>query len=535
MVTSIRDLLHRRGPMRGSKLVGLMREEGLSSEAARQRLSRARLPIRKFPLNLLPKSEGFYYLDDQRNRDAFWENFIRDMREAGSTYALAIDGLRARGDVVAYDQFPVISGAPAKPMKKQLNAEHVRDTLIKASFIEEYYNGEKRYLGFKGGRLYNIPRPTAELVLLDAVREWARKLGFASFNTIAIRGDEALRPIGPFMFDLAGPSWFSPVQAANGNPGFLVADVFAEGTLNEHHIAYFIRKVTMLRSMRPNYRLLPFLIADSFTGTALTTGHKAGISLATPTTLFGRRAGAAIISLVETMKNVAAYAAAQSPERIERLIVDLADIEGRALNLRGVLFELICGYLARRDAVSIDMGVTAVHPETGRKVDIDVLKFTNMTSSITCIECKGREPSGQVDEEDVRAWLAKAAVMRAWLANHANFREAEHHFELWTSGTFTEDALALLRAEQARRIKAPISWKDGDAVLALATAAKEKAMVDAFHQHFMSHPFANVAFDLRTSNELKPVSTSDVFKHAGPGAFGSLLLHGSKPDLEDQF
>lgn len=523
--------------MRGSKLVELMRADGLSPEAARQRLSRARPPVRKFPLRLLPKSEGFYYLDEQRNREAFWEHFLRDMRETGSIYALAIDGLRARGDVVAYDQFSIISGAPATPMKKQLNSEHVRDTLIKASFIEEVFDDQERYLRFKGGESYNIPRPASELILLDAVREWARKLGFASFNTIAIRGDETLRPIGPFMFDLAGPSWFSPVQAAGGSPGFLVADVFAEGTLNEHHIAYFIRKVTMLRSMKPTYRVVPFLVADSFTGPALTAGHKAGISLATPTTMFGRRAGAAIISLVETMKNVAAYASAQSPERIERLIVDLSDIEGRALNLRGVLFELMCGYLARRDAVSIDMGVIAVHPETRRKADIDVFKVTNMMSSITCIECKGREPGGQLDEEDVRDWLGKAAVMRAWLAAHANYRGAQHCFELWTSGKFSEGAIMLLKAEQTKRTKAPIYWKDGEAVLELATAGKEKAMVDAFRQHFMNHPLADIAFDVRMANEptLKPVSSTDVFKLVGPGAYGSSLLPLPKPDREDLF
>ena len=241
--------------------------------------------------------------------------------------------------------------------------------------------------------------------------------------------------------------------------------------------------------------------------------------------MFGRRAGAAIASLVETIKNIAAYASAKSPERIERLIIDLSDIEGRALNLRGVLFELMCGYLARRDAVSIDMGVTARHPETGQKVDIDVLKITHQMTSLTCIECKGKEPGGQLDEEDVRTWLRKVAVMRAWLSSHANYREAQHRFELWTSATFASEARSLLNDEKAQRRKAPIDWKDGDAVLALAAAGKEKSMVDAFRQHFMNYPFADVAFDVRTTNDQShsPVSPAEVLKRVGPGAFGSPL------------
>ena len=376
---------------------------GLLAEAVRKRLSRVKPPVcTSSRLGCCRITRAFITSENQRNRDPYWENFLRDMRESGSTYALALDGLRARGGVVAYDQFAVIRGAPAKPMKKQLNAEHVRDTLLNAGFIHEYCDADNaRYLRLKDETPYNIPRRNPELILLDAVREWVRKLGFASYNAVAIRGEETLRPIGPFLFDLAGPSWFAPVQKAGGKPEFIVAEAFAEGTLTENHIKYFIRKISMLRSMKAAYSVMPFLVAGGSAGPALTAGHASGISLATPTTVFGRRAGAAIASLVDKMKNIAAYASAKSPERIERLIIDLSDIEGRALNLRGVLFELMCGYLARRDAVSIDMGVTARHPETGQKVDIDVLKITHQMTSLTCIECKGKEPGGQLDEEDV--------------------------------------------------------------------------------------------------------------------------------------
>jgi hypothetical protein len=91
----------------------------------------------------------------------------------------------------------------------------------------------------------------------------------------------------------------------------------------------------------------------------------------------------------DTLKNVAAYASAESPERIIGLINDPSEIEGRNGNLRGVLFELLAAYLARRDAVSIDMGVRARDPETGNFADIDVLQVTHQSVSVTCIECKG--------------------------------------------------------------------------------------------------------------------------------------------------
>jgi hypothetical protein len=58
--------------------------------------------------------------------------------------------------------------------------------------VAEEITKDSEYLGYRGGNPYNTPRPTAELILLDALREWARKLGFASYDTIAIRGEDTL-------------------------------------------------------------------------------------------------------------------------------------------------------------------------------------------------------------------------------------------------------------------------------------------------------------------------------------------------------
>jgi hypothetical protein len=116
-----------------------------------------------------------------------------------------------------------------------------------------------------------------------------------------------------------------------------------------------------------------------------------------------------------------------------------------------------------------------------------------------------------------------------------HFREAEHRFELWTSGAFVPDALLFLENEKQRRTRSPIDWKDGDAVLALATAGKEKAMTDAFRQHFQSHPLAEVAWGVESSNTGLVVPVSDVMRRLGPGAYGSPLGFLPKPNIDDLF
>ena len=123
-------------------------------------------------------------------------------------------------------------------------------------------------------------------------------------------------------------------------------------------------------------------------------------------------------------------------------------------NLRGILFELMVGYLARRNAVSIDMGIRARAPKTGKTKDIDVQAITAHNSGVTAIECKGKEAGGSLSLAEVEEWLAKIPVFRAHYANHSTLREAEQRFEIWTSGSIDADALARLEREKAQRTKA---------------------------------------------------------------------------------
>lgn len=511
MPRSVSQILAEDGPARSSRVVAVLVGEGLSPEAARQRLSRATKPVRRFPVQLLPKREGFLYIEKDRNTERFWANLIRDLRASASVFAAAIDGIIARGGFIRANQLAVVSGAPALPQKGQVPAAVIAKRLVAASILQEVRDseGELCYslapsLAY-GDETALRARDLAERVLLDGLREWARKIGLGSYNAIRIRGEAELKAIGPFEFDLAGPSYLLPLQGGAAKPGFVVADAFAEGILTADQIQFFIRKARMLKATLPNIGVLSVLVAEGFTGEALTAGHAAGIMMATPKDLFGKRVGAAIASLVEVLKNAGAYASSSSPDRLQFLLDNLFDIEGRSRNLRGVLFELVAAYLARRDAMSIDMNVKAKDPVTGRFAEIDIQKVTQQASEVTAIECKGKEPGGVLSLAEVETWLSKIAIVRTHYRAHPYFREARHRFEMWTSGTIAADALALLTQEQARRVKAPIAWKDGQSVFDLARAGKEKGIADALNQHFLEHPFAVVAKQLEAETALTTV------------------------------
>lgn len=502
-MTSLIEFLEREGPSRSSAVAEwLVKEEGISPEAARKRLSGPRIkePVRAFPIGLLPKKENFLYLQEQRQEDQFWLRFLTAMRESASVFGLAIDGLLARRGVVTEAEFAVISGASATGLKGQLMASSVAQRLQAAGVLDRRsfegvthweirrdVLGTPDYFGLRA-------RTLTENILLDGLREWVRKMGMASYSKIVIRGDEERKPISSYMFDLAGPSYLLPLQSAGVQPGYFVADVFADTVMTEHQVQYFLRKTSAVHGLlrRNGAGLMAALVADGFTGAALKAGHAAGVLLTTPKDLFGRRANASIRSLLQTLSDVAAYASAESPDRITKLIEDLAEIEGASGNLRGILFELLVAYLVRRTAVSIDMGVRATDPETGKTADIDIRGFTNQASDCIAIECKGRKPGGTVTLKEVEDWIRRLPIFTAHLRNQSHLRESKIKFELWTSGEFDSDAKALLEREKAKRIKYPISWMEGEDVLKFATEGKEKAIANALREHFLRHPLSEV-------------------------------------------
>jgi len=491
-------ILKELGPSRSSLVVEELQKLGINSDAARQRISRATPPIRKFPVPLLPKNEAFVYLQDDRGTEEFWTNFQRDMRETKSIYGMALDSLIAHGGIIPRDRFGTISGATITPRKGQVSADSVLKCLVAAGMVEELNTGEygpcvriresqlgyADYSGFFG-------RQKAELILLDAVREWARRIGMASYNSIQIRGDEKLKPVGPYAFDLAGPCYLLPVKSKTSQPGFFVCDVIAEGILDEHSIAYFIRKAEATQSMIGS-GIVAMLFAEGYTGKAKTVGSAAGIIMATHRNLFGSTVANTIATLLKVLKNAAAHAAAD-PEKLEKLLDSLTEIEGSAGNLRGILFELIAAHLIRRDAASIDMGLIARDMKTGKTADIDVLKITSQASECVCIECKGKSPGGEVSLKEVEDWLQRIPTFQTHIRNNQSLREASLSFELWTSGSFHPEALIKLESEQKKRKKSPIAWKNGNDLLELSKKYKIKPITNALNSHFLKHPLSGIS------------------------------------------
>ena len=492
---ALTKLLQTHGPRRSSRLRELLCEDGSTPEAARKRLSRAKPPILSYPFSLLPDREAFFYLKDERGSERYWTNFIDALRETDTVYAAALDGLAARGGIVALEEFPVISGAPSK-QQNQVPHSLVLKRLEEAGFLRQMNRAD---LGTVVQLEYSIfgpsdhadhrARQVVERVMLDGVREWARKLGLASWNSIAIRGEDHPRMIGPYKWDLSGPSYLMPLRSGSAEltgQGFLAADVFAGETIDHNQIRYIVRKARALRFTTRVGRVLPMIVAQGFTPEALTAGRKAGLMMATPATLFGTHVARALNDLLSVL-NRAAETVIGNPDKLASLIEDLSDIEGKAGNLRGILFELMVAFLVRYDGSSIDMGRRAYDADRGREAEIDILRVKGRAEAVA-FECKGKAPGGTVSVDEVDDWLRRIPIFRDYIRAQQTLSEADLRFELWTSGTFEPDALKKLEDQKHVRTRTPIDWKDGQAVRDHARGLKESRITKTFDEHFFRHP-----------------------------------------------
>ena len=487
--------------MRASRLAAALTDRyGLSPDAARKRVSRVLPPIRKFPFRLLPKSEAFLYHEGDRNSDRYWDGLLRDLRETRSIHGLAIDGLMARGGQAQRNSFDVVAGSP-EAQKKQVPLSRVLDNLKSAGLVDLVEAGEMDQCVRASPYVFETPdasefraRAVAEDVLMDGLREWARKLGLASYNAIEIRNGERAPKFSTFHWDLSGPSYLLPLASPTRDglkPGFFVADVFCSGTLDVPHIQYFLRKVRMTKAMPRVVPFLPVLLADHFTNEALRTGKQAGVMMATTRNLFGDTVALALTSLIDVMSRAAAVAAA-SPERVVELLRDLRSIEGAAGNLRGALFEMIVGYLVREiDGNSIDIGEVVRDPTSGKYAEIDVRRIKE-NQECWFYECRARQPAARIGADEVATWIEKIGRIHRYHRAEDRFQGCQFGFELWTTGLFDDDALALLEHEKTRRKRITIAWRDSTQVREYAKRASRKAILDTLDEHYFKHPLSDL-------------------------------------------
>ncbi|EOZ4596639.1 hypothetical protein [Morganella morganii] len=498
MIKTIEEILQCYGPMASSVLREKLIAAGLTEVNARQRISRAGGDVQRFTHFSLPKKEAFLYLKKDYNSPKYWDALLESHANARTVYAHTVFALHPYQGVIPTYLFSKVSGSPDK-LKGQIASSRLEMQLLKGLVLRkdtdpvlgEYYviyiNGLNDLLDTRHIRSQLL----VEDILIKGVADWVRHNGLGSFNKVQVRNSQNMPSFSHHYWDLCAPSYIMPIASVqkNGiNNGFIVADIIY-GELDSKSIQAYITKVQRCRNMRNTRPFLAMLIADRFDQESFRLARQAGVMVTTVSNLLGQDISALLSSLLNTLNRASAIAAA-NPEKINELFKGLTKIEGAAINIRGVMFEMLVGHivLKTQNVSTVDLN-KQISTDTG-KAEIDVIGFRG-EAEIKFYECKGYEVKRLITVEMIEKWIERIQRIRKYFSQIPIYRERKMIFSFWTSSDFSPEALECLLYHKKRNVKILLDWKNGREILGIVKEDKLNSIADVLQEHYLRHPLAS--------------------------------------------
>jgi hypothetical protein len=502
MPTDIEALLRRVGPALTGELIAEMEKEGVSPGSARQRIARAGDEITRLAGLRFPYNARFVYLPEQFGDRTYWLALERAFREHGKAYWGAVVGLKARGGCYPRKYFAGVCGCPAS-RQRQLSPDRVFDRLSAIKLLEEIgddVTGE-RFVKFRphiyGGDTLPLikARLIAENVVLHGMKEWCRRIGFGSFDSVKVREESSPPIVSSITWDLSAPSYARPLVKASATgvkPGFIVCDVNLRGPLDEDDVALFVRKHDLASGPLNVAPIMPFLIADGFTSPGFGLARTKGILATTTAQLFGEDVAKALRDLISLLTDTGARASV-NPEHIEHVLNSLTRIEGAANNLRGALFEIVVGSLVKDvEGGYLRAGEKWTDIETRRSAEVDVLLDRPDEKRALLIECKSKIPGSRVNLQEIQKWRSdRVPLLHKILRSDSRFADKKLTFELWTNGPIASDALEWMKTVPVAD-DYTVGLKDGEAMKTYVDKASSPSIRNAMREHYFRHPLAKI-------------------------------------------
>lgn len=502
MSSTVVSLLIKHGPSLTSEIVEHLIAEGVSNVAARQRVTRAQSQYTRLAGVRLEKNTRFIYLESQYGTPEFWKALERSFDKSGKSYWAAIAGLKARGGQCPKSLFATVCGAPVA-RKRQLSPERILERLVAIKLLKEFQNSETSNAYIRLNLMTGISITearmnavlVAENVALHGISDYARKIGFGSYNKFCLRGDDTLPIVSGVQWDLAAPSYMRPLvkKGSNGlKPGFFVCDINLSEPIGVGSVKVFIRKHDMASAPISVAPIMPFFIGDVFTEEGFNLAKKSGIIATTISNMFGEETAKALRDLISLLADMGRTVAV-NPDHLYRVMNGLTKIEGAANNLRGALFELAIGALVKdvEDGFLIT-GERKTDFETGRSAEIDVL-LDNEENPVLIIECKSKIPGALVSLKEVQKWyLDRVPLIYKILSSENRYDERDFCFELWSNGAFVDDAEKWLNKQVCDFDGYSVSWRDGTKIKKYAKKAKASSIRKILNEHYFKHPLVKL-------------------------------------------
>jgi hypothetical protein len=474
------------GPMSSSAMATRLVQNGLNAEAARKRVSRVKSPARALFGLTLPKNGRFLYHEQDYGSDLFRTRLTTALKSSGSAYARALIGLEAQGGAVPEEQFTIISGLPFRDTKKQLRHDVVEAKLRELSLIGTVETPDGRAVALRDGSTLSKRRRAeriVEEVLLGIIKTHLGRMNITSYHAGMTRGTK-LPAVGQFHWDFTAPAYMAGLSHFDRikgiQPGFVVGDILLGREVSKNMLVPFFGKLDALLRQGRATRIAGFFAADFFEREALDELRRRGCLVLTPETLYGREFAFLLQQLALKIENASA-ALANDPDAFFSIIRQLMKIEGAALNLRGVVMELMVAQIYAHDGYRFDLR-RKVRTATGGRAEIDV-KADNRVECV-CVECKANLSGNLVTKQEIEEWIDQSLpLIKAWLKEKDSTPERVR-FEFFTATEFEPDAKQLIEDIERNHIRQPIRFFTGLELTKRLRERKLHSLLEIYNEHF---------------------------------------------------
>ena len=499
MANIVEQYLKNHGPSLSSEITEfLVQSCKVSPAAARQRVSRGGKSVLRLDLSF-PRRAKFLFLKEQAGTMKYWGRLEEALLSSNSAYGYAITALNARDGIMPRHHFEIACGSPIR-QKKHLSVSIVLQKLLSTNLLKEIDVdgiGPCVYLGLHTNHIGTLipamkARIFAEELILRGVQSWLRKLGFVSYNQLKARTAENNPVVSTTAWDLAGPSYLSPlVSFKNGsdtpNPGFIVCDILLSNEVTESDILPFIQKLNALRNLKKVGKQLCFFVANSYDEKAFNKLKSLGVSPATTSAIFDNEIGKGMKELISLLSQVVAPPI--TSDRIDTIFSSLGKIEGASNRLRGALFEFVIAE-TMRSSYGPHVNLNRICQASNGTKEADVISVSHQ--GVRFIEGKGYNMAKQVTLDDINYWLnQQVPVFRAFALAHPDWKDKEMTFEFWTTGKFSPEASERLEKARQNTKKYVIDYKDWQGVTDEIRNSNNKPLLKMFSEHFIKNPLAH--------------------------------------------
>ena len=515
MLQEIETAYQKFGPCLSSQIQDFLVSQGKSPVAARQAISRFRSKLH--PINIIfPHNERFICTKNDFGSNLYLESLrAAILTERTSCYALALRALEARGGLIPKSHFLIACGSPLS-QKKHVSIDTLLTRLIDSNLIEEF---DSDLLGnciqingcnTSKAELETYARISAEKILINCIHDWIINLNIASYEKIQTRNNDKLPQFGTFNWDIAGPSYLYALCTGDGSSdcGFVAGDVLFK-YVTKDTISPFLNKFRMISSLKKIRKCLYIFIAEEYDHETFQILKSVGIIPATIKNLFGQELAHAMKNLCDVLSSM--VASTDNKEKLKNVFDKIGRIEGAALSLRGALFPFIVAETLKADSFEIlKMNKKIVIPGSFQKHEIDII--AKKSNEIYFFECKGEKPESQADDEEISKWIKSLPHAKAFADEYPEYHGKSFHYEIWTSGFFSDDAIKELMKIKSTLRKYAIDYKCGRDILQLAKRLNITHIVDTLNEHFFKHPLAKRR-PSSPSEELQQVSAANESKY----------------------